>query len=340
MNSKKCVLLINLGSPERPEIGAIRKYLRAFLSDPRVMGMSGIFRWLILNLFILPFRPTSILSKYQKIWDGNRFPLVKYSEELVSMLSVKLGEEYVVMMAMRYSKPSIDELLKRIQAYSVSELLILPLFPQYASATSGSILEKVFETIRSWIVFPQIKVVSKFYDHPGFINAWTKIVKPYLEESPDHILFSFHGLPESHILKADKSNHCFNSDDCCESIGHENQRCYRAQCFQTAASIATSLNIQENEYSIGFQSRLGKGKWIGPSTAETIVQLAADGVRDLLVLCPAFVADCLETVEEIQVGENNRFLQSGGRKLTLVPSLNASPVWVNALSDLIKGKME
>lgn len=339
MAGKKAVLLVNLGSPEKPESGAIRKYLKKFLSDPRVMDVPWAIRWLILNLFILPFRPSSIRSKYQRIWDGDRFLLVKYGDELVDALSEKLGEKYRVMMAMRYSEPSIEQQLAAIQASGVSELLILPLFPQYASATGGSILEKVFNTLRNWTTYPQIEVVSQFYDHPGFINAWSENTKPYLEDKPDAVLFSFHGLPESHVLKADLQDHCFSSDDCCANIGPGNHQCYRAQCFHTAESIATSLGLRKEMYSVGFQSRLGNARWIGPSTADRIVQLAAEGVRDLLVICPAFVADCLETVEEIQVEEKGRFLQHGGRKLTLVPSLNASSAWVDALSDLINKKM-
>lgn len=339
MPNSKCVLLINLGSPEKPETGAIRQYLRSFLSDPRVMDMPGIIRWMILNLMILPSRPAAILPMYKKLWDGKRFLLVKYSEELSQALDKELGQEYTVRIAMRYGKPAISKILDEIRNDGFSELIIVPLFPQYASATSGSILEEVFRTIQNWMVFPEIQTISSFFNHPGFVHAWCQIARPYLDASPDHILFSFHGLPESQILKADNSGHCLSDKSCCDGLEPSNQHCYRAQCFQTARSIARMLGLNADRYSVSFQSRLGPTKWIGPATSTIIEQLAAGGVKDLLVLCPAFVADCLETVEEIGVEEKERFIQGGGRQLTLVPSLNSEPVWVEALANLIRMRM-
>jgi len=341
MTNKRNILLINLGSPERPDTGSIRKYLRTFLSDPRVMDMPVIIRWLVLYLFILPFRPGVILPKYKKIWDGERFLLVKMGQQLVQALSEKLGPSFQVQMAMRYSEPSIENVLKRFKMSNSSELLVVPLFPQYASATTGSILERVFDTLKSWTVFPRIRVIPHFFDNPGFINAWACIAEPYLAKNPDHILFSFHGLPEKHILKADHSgSHCLSSDNCCTNLDSTNYNCYRAQCFQTARLIAASLGIEEERYSIGFQSRLGRTQWIGPATSELVVKLAEKGVRHLLVCCPSFVADCLETVEEIQHEEQERFLESGGEVLTLVPSLNVERIWVDALRDLIRKELE
>ena len=249
----------------------------------------------------------------------------------------KLGQEYAIELAMRYSQPSIKSSLKRMAHSGISDLVVIPLFPQYASATTGSVLETIFETIKSWTVFPRLIVLSQFHSRPGFIRSWASVAKAYLRETPDHILFSFHGLPEKHILKADQSgSRCLSSEQCCQKLSSENHGCYRAQCFQTARSIADAVGIQEKDYSVGFQSRLGRAKWIEPYTSEVIEKLATEGVRKLLVFCPSFVADCLETVEEIQVEEEKRFLESGGRELILVPSLNAENVWVDALAEMIQ----
>jgi ferrochelatase len=337
MTIKKSVLLVNLGSPERPDTGSIRRYLKTFLSDPRVMDMPSIIRWLVLHIFILPFRPRAIREKYERIWNEDGFLLIRNSKKLVEALSVELGEEYLVEIAMRYSTPSIKSALQRIVKSGVSDLLVIPLFPQYASATSGSILEYFFDAIKTWIVFPRITVLPQFHSHPGFIHAWAEVAKEYLQEKPDHILFSFHGLPEKHILKADPSGtQCLHSHQCCDELHGENHHCYRAQCFQTARNIADAVGINEKDYSVAFQSRLGKAKWIEPYTSEVIDKLGSTGVQNLLVLCPSFVADCLETVEEIGVAEKERFLLSGGQELTLVPSLNAENVWVDALVDMIR----
>lgn len=334
---RKSVLLINLGSPERPETGAIRKYLKTFLSDPRVMDMPSVIRWLILYMFILPFRPRAIRAKYEKIWDKDGFLLIKNSQKLVEALSEALGPEYIVEMAMRYCEPTINSTLQRIVASGAPDLLVIPLFPQYASATTGSILEHLFDTIKAWTVFPRITVFSQFHSQPGFIRAWVKVAEKCLKEEPDHILFSFHGLPEKHILNADRSGSlCLSSDQCCERLHRMNHSCYRAQCFQTARNIADALRINKKDYSVGFQSRLGRAKWIEPYTSDIVEKLGSGGVQDLLVFCPSFVADCLETVEEIGVEEKERFLKSGGRKLTLVPSLNAADIWVDALVDMIR----
>lgn len=335
MQNKRCVLLINLGSPERPETGAIRRYLRTFLSDPRVMDVPRWVRWLILNLFILPFRPSVIQPKYKKIWDGKQFLLVKHGQELVQALVDELDGEFQIRLAMRYSQPLIPEILKEVESEGFSELIVVPLFPQYASATGGSVIEVVFDTLKSWTVIPTVRVVSQFCDHPGFIQAWEAIARPLLDQKPDHVLFSFHGLPVTHIHKADSSSHCLKSGDCCSTWSEHNSHCYRAQCFQTARSIAELVDIKPDRFTVAFQSRLGKAEWIGPSTTETISNLAAAGKKDLLVFCPSFVADCLETVEEIGVEARDQFIEAGGRELTLVPSLNTEPAWVKALCELI-----
>jgi len=338
MAFQKSVVLVNLGTPDRPDKRSIRRYLKAFLSDARVMDISPVLRWMILQLAILPLRPRTILPKYRKLWDGERFLLMGHSEHLIRELSERLGRNYSVRLAMRYGNPSLVDILEEIEQERAEELIVVPLFPQYASATSGSVIEKVLETLRFWPVFPKIRIISQFYDDRGFAEAWRQVAEPYLGLKPDHLLFSFHGLPESHIKKADLSGRCLATPECCSRLAASNGYCYRAQCFQTARAIAELLVISDNQYSIAFQSRLGRTRWLGPSTSETIQRLAASGIRDLLVCCPSFVADCMETVEDIGEVERERFVACGGRTLTLIPSLNSHPAWVEALASLISGK--
>lgn len=335
--SRKGVLLINLGSPDNHSPGAIRRFLREFLSDPRVMDIPAPARWLILNLFILPFRPGKITHKYKRIWEADGFPLIKHGRKVVQKLSHIANGEYSIELAMRYGSPSIDQALNNLRASGMDELLVLPFFPQYASATTGSVLEKVFSIIKQWQVIPRTFCITSFYDQAGFIACWVKKGRPYLLQNPDHLLFSFHGLPESHILKSDRTAaHCLQDSACCQKITRLNSDCYRAQCYQTAKKIAEGLHIEESKYTVSFQSRLGRSQWIQPSTGSTVKQLAKKGVEHLLVFCPSFVADCLETIEEISVQERQNFLEFGGRTLTLVPSLNSEEDWIEVIRSMIE----
>jgi protoporphyrin/coproporphyrin ferrochelatase len=337
---KQGVLLVNMGSPLSPSTGHIRKYLAEFLSDKRVMTMPGLMRWLILNLFILPFRPSRIKGKYESIWDGQGFPLLMHGKGLVEGVADLLGDEYEVALAMRYGSPSLENELEKFRQKGVHQLLILPLFPQYASATTGSIVEKVFETIGRWQVIPELITVHSFYDYPPFIQAWVSKAKAFLESNPDWILFSFHGLPESHILEGDPGGEtCLKKDDCCSKITGQNVGCYRAHCIQTAKRIAKGLDVTDNEYSISFQSRLGRTRWLEPFTLNEVKRLAEQGIKRLMILCPSFVADCLETTEEIEVEVKNEFIKHGGRELILVPSLNTSQNWIECVAGMISQRM-
>lgn len=337
--AQKGVLLVNLGSPEKPETKAIRKFLREFLSDHRVLDIPFWARWLILRLFILPFRPGKIKERYQKIWDGARFPLLKHGYELAGKVSRMLGEDYQVELAMRYGSLSIESGLDRLRQSGINEIIVLPLFPQYSSATTGSILEKVFEIIKQWDVIPAISTITSFYNHPGFIKACVDNGKKYLEMEPDHILFSFHGVPERHLLKSDLSGeHCLKVEDCCGRITSGNKTCYRAQCFNTAKLVAQGLDIQEKDYTVCFQSRLGKTPWLQPYTNSTVKELAQGDVKFLLVFCLSFVADCLETTEEILERETDNFLRNGGDRLDLVPSLNGNDEWARVITSMIINK--
>lgn len=337
MTGRKGLLLINTGSPNSPAKRDIRAYLRQFLSDPRVMTMPAVIRWLLLNLYILPFRPGQIEEKYAGIWDGSSFPLLKYGYRLKEKVQGLLGEDFAVRLAMRYGNPSLETVLEEMRQLNIKELHILPLFPQYASATTGSAIEKIISIIRPWSVIPGLRIHPPFFEHPSFIESWAEIGGEYYSDDFEHVLFSFHGLPESHILDADVSRkYCLSSNECCDTLTGVNQHCYRAQCRRTADLIAGKLDIPVEKYSFSFQSRLGRTKWIEPYTSDHLRALGSRGITRLLVFCPSFVADCLETTEEIGTEARKEFMESGGRKYVLVPSLNDRDSWAEAVVRMIR----
>ena len=332
------LLLCNLGTPDRPTPGAVRRYLREFLSDPRVLDINPVGRWLLLNLVILPLRPKKSAAAYQKIWTGRGSPLLAHGEDLAVAVRERLGSEWVVELGMRYGRPSIAAALEKMRQAGAGRVVVLPLYPQYAASTTGSSVEEVRRVAGSLWDTPALFFVEAFYDHPGFIDGFVAIGQPILKaEQPDHVLMSFHGLPERHLRKTDGTGrHCLVVADCCERIGDANRNCYRAQCFATARALAGRLGLAEGGWSVSFQSRLGRAGWIHPYTDVAIAQLARQGKKRLVVFCPAFVADCLETLEEIGIRAKEQFLKVGGERLTLVPSLNASPGWAAAVTELAR----
>jgi len=332
------LLLCNVGTPDQPTPVAVRRYLRQFLSDPRMLDMSPLGRWLLLNLIILPSRPRKSAALYQKIWTGRGSPLLGHGEDLVAAVSERLGPEWTVVLGMRCGQPSLATALEKLRTAGAGRVVVFPLFPQYASSTVGSTIEEICRVAgRQWVT-PTLSFVEPFYDHPAFIDAFAAVGRPILDaEQPDHVLLSFHGLPERHLRKTDATGrHCLASADCCERIGPANRDCYRAQCFVTARALASRLDLPEGSWSLSFQSRLGRAEWIHPYTDATIARLAGEGKKRLVVFCPAFVADCLETLEEIGIRGKEQFLAAGGEKLTLVPSLNASPAWVDAVVGMVR----
>jgi len=326
------LLLINLGTPDEPTTPAVRRYLREFLSDPRVVDINAVGRALLLNLIILPTRPAKSAAAYQSIWDPVRgSPLLYHSQDLETAVREKLGSGWCVELGMRYGKPSLADALAKLEAAKVDRIVVLPLFPQYATSSTGTAIARVMELATSSWNVPALDFVPAFFDDPGFLGAFAAVAKPALAEAkPDHVLFSFHGLPVRQIQKTDMTGkHCFASDACCDTL--ENQNCYRAQSFATARSLAARLGLSPEQYTICFQSRLGRTPWIQPFTDVEIDRLAKAGKKRLAVLCPAFVADCLETVEEIGIRAKEQFKHAGGEDLVLVPSLNATPAWVDAV---------
>jgi protoporphyrin/coproporphyrin ferrochelatase len=332
------LLLCNVGTPDEPTPGAVRRYLREFLSDPRVIDINPVGRWLLLNLIILPLRPRKSAEAYRKIWTERGSPLLGHGEDLVLAVRERLGSGWAVELGMRLGRPSIATALENLRKAGVDRVVVFPLFPQYASSTTGSVVQEVCRVAGAPWVTPTLSFVGAFYDHPAFIDAFAAVGRPILDaEKPDHVLLSFHGLPVRHLQKTDETGrHCLASGDCCERIGPANRHCYRAQSLATASALARRLALPEGSWSVGFQSRLGRTEWIHPYTDVLIAKLAAEGKKRLVVFCPAFVADCLETLEEIGIRGKEQFISAGGEKLTLVPSLNASPTWADAVVKIVR----
>ena len=337
-DEKTGVLLINLGTPDAPTPAAVRRYLREFLSDPRVLDMHPAARWLLLRLVILPLRPRRSAEAYQKIWTREGSPLLVHGQALRDGVAHALGPGYAVELGMRYGRPSIASALGALSGSGLRELLVFPLFPQHSEAASGSALAEVFEQAARFSDLPAGNPLPAFYDHPGFVSAFARIAEPRLREfRPDHVLFSYHGLPERQLRRADPSGaHCLQRSDCCNSIGETNRNCYRAQCVATSRALAKALDLPAERHSLSFQSRLGRTPWIRPYTDQVLPELAGRGVKRLAVLCPAFVADCLETLEEIGIRARQQWIDHGGEALLLVPCPNAHPSWIEAVADMIR----
>jgi protoporphyrin/coproporphyrin ferrochelatase len=334
------LLLCNLGTPDAPTPRAVRRYLRQFLSDPHVIDINPVGRWLLLNLIILPLRPRKSAEAYKKIWTEQGSPLLLHGQALAAAVRERLPG-WAVELGMRYGQPSIAAAIEKLSMAGAERVVVFPLYPQNADSTTGSTTEEVRRLAGGAWSKDALIDIGAFYDHPVFIDAFAAVGRPVLEtERPDHVLMSFHGLPERHLHKADPTGrHCLASAGCCERIGEANRDCYRAQCFATARALAARLGLAADAFSVSFQSRLGRTQWIRPYTDARIAELAAAGKRRLLVFCPAFVADCLETLEEIGIRAKAQFLAGGGERLTLVPSLNASAAWADAVVTMVRQRV-
>jgi protoporphyrin/coproporphyrin ferrochelatase len=336
-NMKKGVLLINLGTPDSPGNADVRKYLTQFLNDPRVIDISPVGRFLLVNGIIVPFRASNSAKLYKQIWTAEGSPLLVNSTKMKIALQKELGDEYVVELGMRYQSPSLETALDKLKKEQVSEIIILPLYPQYASSSTGSSVEAAMKILEKWEVTPSVKIISKFYDHPGYIDACVARAKNYNLQDYDYYVFSYHGLPERHIMKGSAhygANTC-KLGSCCDVITSSNEYCYRANCFETTRQLVKRLNIPEGKYETTFQSRLND-KWIKPYSDKVIERKAQEGKRKVLVFSPAFVADCLETIYEIGKEYDEIFIKNGGEKVELVESLNDHPVWIQALKSLVE----
>lgn len=333
------VLLINLGTPDDSGVASVRRYLRQFLSDPRVLDIAALARALLLNLVILPFRPKKSARAYRSIWTKAGSPLLVFTKALSDAVQKELGDAIPVRFAMRYRNPSLESVLERFRAEGIERLIVLPLYGQYASSSSGSCLERVYRICASYWNVPALSVIAPFYNHPAFLASLERVARESLGGMADydHFLFSFHGLPERHVVKSEAhpGKHCLQTPDCCKVIGAANRYCYRAQCVSVARNLADRLGLAPERYDMGFQSRLGRTPWIRPHTDELLVELAQKGVKRLAVMIPSFTADCLETLEEIAIRGRQSFLAAGGRTLHMVPALNDHPAWVTGVVTMI-----
>ena len=326
---------MNLGTPDAPATPAVRRYLRQFLSDPRVLDIHPAGRAALLNLVILPTRPAKSAAAYREVWTEQGSPLLVHGKALAAGLAAELPGTEVVL-AMRYGNPSIAAGLAVLAERGVDEVVVFPLFPQYASSSTGSAVEEVYREAGKLWNTPFLQVVPPFYDDPAFIDAFAAVTRPILaDDDYDHVLFSYHGVPERHVTKSDPTGtHCLRSEDCCAKICRANRQCYRAHCHATTRALARALDLGPDRHSIAFQSRLGRTPWLTPYSDHVIDDLPKRGVNKVAVLCPSFVADCLETIEEIGIRADEQFREAGGERLTLVPSLNASTDWIRGAAEI------
>ncbi|MES2386927.1 MAG: ferrochelatase [Bacteroidota bacterium] len=335
-DNKTGVLIINLGTPDSPSVPDVRRYLRQFLLDERVIDIPELNRQLLINLVIVPFRGPKSAKVYKELWDERGSPLKYYGEDLTALIKESLGENFMVELAMRYQNPSIESALEKMKKAGLKKIIVLPLFPQYASASTGSVQQEVMRLVSKWLIIPDISFISSFWDKPLFIQAFTEIGRRYMNErNYDHILFTYHGLPERQLTKADEHNVC-SFGTCCNNLDAKNQYCYRAQCYATTRLLADSLGLKPEQYTVSFQSRLGKTPWIKPYTDEVIDELAKKGYKSVLAFSPSFVADCLETTVEIGREYRELFEAKGGKHWQLVESLNVNTTWVEAVESMIR----
>ncbi len=330
----KGVLLVNLGSPDSPSVSDVRCYLREFLMDGRVLDVAWPLRAFIVYGCILPFRPKQSAEAYHKIWTAEGSPLIVYGQRVRAELQKRVGVP--VELAMRYQHPSIESAVQNLAGAGIDQVLLIPLFPHYAMSSYETAVERVKELLARLAPKLKLQVEAPYAESPDYVAALVASAADYLKAGYDHLLFSFHGLPERHLKKSDPTGrHCLTAPDCCEVASPAHATCYRAQCFMTAAAFAAKAGLPMAKYSVSFQSRLGRDPWLKPYTDHELPRLAASGVKKLLVMCPAFVADCLETLEEIGLRGRETFLQAGGREFTLIPCLNDHPLWLDALQKMV-----
>lgn len=336
---KKGVLLINLGTPDSPSVEDVRKYLNEFLMDERVIDAPFIIRYAIVKFFILPKRPESSAEAYRKIWTSEGSPLLVYSKKILE--KVKSRVSIPVELAMRYGNPSVESAIKTLASQGIEQLFLIPLFPQYAMSTFESAVKHVEKTIRKTGSGFRLLVKEPFYNDSLYINSLAGRIREFIGDSRDHLIFSYHGLPERHIRKTDPTGrHCLKTPDCCKIESPAHRFCYRHQCFQTTRLVASKLGLNENEYTIAFQSRLGVDKWLEPSTTSILESLPKRGIKRVKVVCPSFITDCIETLEEIGIRARETFLNAGGENLDLIPCLNDYPLWIDAITSWINDFVE
>jgi len=328
---KTGVLLINLGTPKSPSVKDVGVFLFEFLNDERVIDLPWLLRKILVNIIIVPFRMFSSSKEYKKLWTSEGSPLKFHSDQLLNEVQKKLPDSYTVHLAMRYQKPSIKKVLEEMKKEQYDEIIVLPLYPQYAASSSGTAIQEVMKYIAKWWAIPKLTFISEFHEDEGYLESILERSNEFNLSEYDHILFSFHGLPTRHISKLNIKTCLANSCECKSN----NRYCYKSNCIATTQSLADKMDLDSSKYSICFQSRLNN-KWLTPFADKEVIKLAKSGAKNILVFSPAFVADCLETTIEIGEEFKDLFIENGGTKLDLVPSLNSEKRWVKAISDLIQ----
>lgn len=338
---RTAVLLIQLGTPDSPSVSDVRRYLKEFLNDPRVIDLPWLGRTLLVNGIIVPFRAPKSAKVYKELWElGNGVsPLISHTKDLQQALNTRLENDNVeVFYAMRYQNPHLIDVLEQIRIKNFDHLIIIPLFPQYASASSGSALDLAMRIIRKWWVIPELSFVSQFWDNPGYIDSVVERAKAFDLTEYDHVLFSYHGLPNRQVDKVYEGEELCSDHDCEHELNDTNKFCYKATCYATTRLIAEKLNIVEANYTVCFQSRLNQ-KWLTPFADKVVEEQAKKGTKKILVFSPAFVADCLETLIEIGEEYQELFEEHGGEKVQLVPSSNSHPRFVDGLEEMIRARL-
>jgi ferrochelatase len=339
----RALLLLNLGTPSAPTAKAVREFYRYFFADPFVFDMPAWQRWLLRNLIIIPFRAPRTARDYEKIWLEGGSPLKVYTDQLRIRLQDSMDpsrSRIRVYQGMGYSEPSIYDTMQEIEQAGIREILVFPLFPQYSTVTTESVLDAVTRAAGRWKEMPRMTVIKDMFSEAAFVRAWTQLIDKHLPQGKpstrvDHVVFSYHGLPEKNIRKADANKIC-ELGDCCNELTIKNRYCYRAQCMDTTRSIAKALNWGPEFHSVAFQSRFGKDPWIQPYLDEHLMELARRGIKRVAVATPSFVSDCLETLFEIGVEYRELFREAGGEELILIPNLNNEETWFDAAAEIVE----
>ena len=338
--SKQGLLLINLGSPDSTSVPDVRKYLREFLMDGRVIDVPFPIRWAIVNLAILPFRPKQSAHAYEQVWLPEGSPLVVTSRKVAKALEARLGPDIPLELAMRYQSPSIESAIRKLKERGVTDLLVLPLFPHYAMSSFETAAVRAREVAVKIAPEMSVTIAPPYYNDPEYIAALVESARGHLEGGYDKLLFSFHGIPERHLRKGDPTRcHCLKAPDCCNVPSPAHATCYRAQCFATVRAFVAAAGIPEGKYSVSFQSRLGNDPWLQPYTDKELERFGSEGVGKILVICPAFVSDCLETLEEIAMQGSESFLEAGGKEFGMIPCMNEHPRWIEALERMVHASL-
>ncbi|HKK10066.1 MAG TPA: ferrochelatase [Bacteroidales bacterium] len=330
---KRIVLLVNVGTPDKPKVREVRKYLTPFLNDRRVIDIPWLLRKILVNLIIIPFRVRNSTNLYKRLWTNDGSPLLIYLNSLVDKLQKLMDKNTVVKGVMRYGNPSMKKALEEMKHGGFTEIVVFPLYPQYASSTTGSVHELLMNEVRKWEVIPKVRLIDQYYRNNDFLNAFAYRIRAYKPQEYDHVVFSYHGLPTRQIDKVHpgiKENQC----SCETGMPAHGDYCYKAACYETTRLLADKLALDSGNYSVSFQSRLSKN-WLKPFTDENLEKLAKEGKKRILIVAPAFVADCLETTIELGYEYKELFEENGGEELTLVESLNDSDEWAKAIVKIL-----